>query len=69
MLVTTTNLPGSPVLTFGSDAAGIGIDKEMRLDFGSTGLAASVLGTATTIVCPAYAGVIWRAVVGYRLGL
>lgn len=69
VLVTTTNLPGAPQLTFGSDAAGIGIDKEVRLDFGSTGLAASALGTATTVVCPVYAGVIWRATVGYRLGL
>jgi len=69
VLVTTTNLPGSPVMTFGSDAAGIGIDKEVKLDFGSTGLAATALGTATTVVCPAYAGVIWRINVCYRLGL
>ena len=69
VLVTTTNLPGSPVLTFGSDVAGIGIDKEGVLDFGATGLAATALGTATTIVCPVYTGVIWRVNVGYRLGL
>ena len=47
----------------------IGIDKEMRLDFGSTGLAATTLGTNTTVVCPVYTGVIWRVTVGYRLGL
>lgn len=69
VLVTTTGLPGNPVLTFGSDAGGIGIDKEARLDFGSSGLAASALGAATTVVCPAYAGVIWRINVAYRLGL
>jgi hypothetical protein len=69
VLVTTTNLPGAPALTFGSDVAGVGIDKDVRLDFGSTGLAASVLGTATTVVCPVYTGVIWRINVGYRLGL
>jgi hypothetical protein len=69
VLVTTTNLPGTPVLTFGSDVAGQGIDKEVKLDFGSSGLAASVLGTATTVVCPVYTGVIWRINVGYRLGL
>jgi hypothetical protein len=69
VLVTTTNLPGSPVLTLGSDVAGIGIDKEVRLDFGSTGLSATALGTATTVVCPIYTGVIWRINVGYRLGL
>lgn len=69
VLVTTTNLPGAPVLTLGSDAAGIGIDKEMRLDFGSTGLAATTLSNNTTVVCPVYTGVIWRVIVGYRLGL
>lgn len=69
VLVTTTNLPGAPVLTFGADAGGIGVDKEQRIDFGSTGLAASALGTATTVVCPVYTGVIWRVIVGYRLGL
>jgi hypothetical protein len=69
VLVTTTNLPGAPVLTFGSDAGGIGIDKDVFLDFGASGLAATALGTATTIVCPIYTGVIWRVNVAYRLGL
>ena len=69
VLVTTTNLPGNPVLTFGSDAGGIGVDKEVKLDFGSSGLAATTIGIATTVVCPAYAGVIWRINVVYRLGL
>ena len=69
VVVTTTNLPGLPALTFGADAAGIGLDKYDELDFGGTGLAATTVGTATTVVCPAYAGVIWRANVGYRLGL
>lgn len=69
VLVTTTNIPGAPVLTFGSDAAGIGLDKEQRLPVGSGGIAATALGTATTIVCPAYAGVIWRINVAYHLGL
>lgn len=69
VLVTTTNLPGTPALTFGSDAAPQGTDKEVKLDFGVNGLAASVLGTATTVVCPVYTGVIWRVNVAYRLGL
>lgn len=69
VLVTTTNLPGSPILTFGSDAGGIGVDKAQDLTFSGAGLAASVLGTATTVVCPAYVGVIWRINVAYRLGL
>ena len=69
VVVTTTNLPGSPALTFGSDAAGIGIDKELKLDFGGAGLAASAVNTATTVVCPLYTGVIWRVNAAYRLGL
>jgi hypothetical protein len=69
VLVTTTNLPGGPVLTFGADAAVQGSDKEVVLDFGASGLAATALGTATTVVCPATTGVIWRVNVAYRLGL
>jgi hypothetical protein len=69
VVVTTTNLPGSLAFTFGSDAAGIGLDKEYVFDASTTGLAASAINTATTIVCPAYTGVIWRINVSYRLGL
>lgn len=69
VVVTTTNIPGSPALTFGSDAAGVGIDKELVLDFGGSGMAASAVGTATTVVCPVYTGVIWRVNAAYRLGL
>lgn len=69
VLVTTTNLPGSPALTFGQDAGGIGLDKDVKLDFGGSGMAATTLGAATTVVAPAYAGVIWRTTVAYRLGL
>ena len=69
VVVTTTNIPGSPALTFGSDAAGIGIDKELVLDFGGAGMATSAANTATTVVCPLYTGVIWRVNASYRLGL
>mgnify|MGYP000293584473 CR=1 FL=1 len=69
VLATTTNMPGSPALTFGSDAAGIGLDKELVLDFGGAGLATTTINTATTVVCPAYTGVIWRINVAYRLGM
>lgn len=68
VLVTTTNLPGSPVLTFGSDAGGIGIVETQILDFGSTGLSASA-SAATTVVAPIWTGVIWRMNISYRLGL
>lgn len=69
VVVTTTNLPGSLALTFGADVAGVGIDKVVGVDAGGTGLAATLAGTATTIVAPVYTGVIWRINVGYRLGL
>lgn len=67
--VTTTNLPGSPIFTFGSDVAGIGVDKEYKFDCGPTGLAAVALGTNTTIVAPVYTGVIWRINATWRLAL
>ena len=69
VLVTTTNIPGTPAFTFGSDAGGIGVDKIVALDPGGAGMAATAINTATTVVCPAYTGVIWRVTVTYRLGL
>lgn len=69
VLVTSTNIPGFPIFTFGSDAGGVGVDKEQVMDFGGSGMAATALGTATTVVCPAYTNVIWRINVVYRLGL
>lgn len=68
-VVTTTNINGSPALTFGQDTGGIGVDKMQSLDFGASGMAATAANTATTIVCAAYTGVIWRINVAYRLGL
>jgi hypothetical protein len=67
VVVTTTNLPGTPAFTFGADAAPQGTDKTVSLDCGS-GLAATAAGTNTTIVCPVTTGVIWRVNVLYRLG-
>jgi hypothetical protein len=69
VVVTTTNLPGPPALTFGADAAPLGVDKEGVLDFGASGLAATAVNTATTVVCPATPNVIWRVNVGYRLSV
>ena len=68
VVVTTTGLPGNPAFTFGQDVAGIGIDKDARLDCGPEGFAAAALGAATTVVCPAYVGVIWRVNCLYHLG-
>lgn len=69
VLVTTTNIPGAPVLNFsaGAEAQGAEITKEM--DFGGQGASATALNTATTVVCPATTGVIWRVTVAYRLGM
>ena len=69
VVTTSANLPGAVAMTFGQDAAGIGIDKEVKLDFGATGLAATAINTASSVTCPAYVGVIWRINIGYRLGL
>jgi hypothetical protein len=68
-VVTTTNIPGLPALTFGTDGAAVGQDKELVIDFGGAGCSAIAIGTATTVVCPVLAGAIWRVNVAYRLGL
>lgn len=70
VLVTVSNINGClPVITFGSDAGGIGVDIERKLEFGSIGISTVQTGVATSVSCPAYAGVIWRINVSYRLGL
>lgn len=68
-LVTTTNIPGTPTLPFGQDAAAQGTDKTFKRDFGGSGLACVATNTATTIVCPATTGAIWTACVSYRIGV
>jgi hypothetical protein len=69
VLVTTTNIVGSPVLSFGAAASAQGTYEEQLLDFSGSGMAATAVGTNTTIVCPATTGVIWRINAAYRLGL
>jgi hypothetical protein len=69
VVVTTTNIPGTPALTFGQDAAAQGVDRIQEISFGGAGQAATAVNTATTVVCPVYTGVIWRVNVFYRLGL
>ena len=68
-VITTTNLPGAVAFTMGLDASGVGIDKDITVDFGDSGFAANAVGTATTVVCPVLAGAIWRVNVFYRLGV
>lgn len=64
--VTTTNLPGSLAFSLAADAAAQGTLDRWREDF-SFPLASSALNTATTIVCPATTGVIWRVTAGYYI--
>lgn len=67
--ITSTNINGSPIWTIGQDVAGIGVDREIVHDFGASGGGTLLVNTATTVVAPAYTGVIWRINVSYRLGL
>lgn len=68
-VVTTTNISGSPAFTIGTDAAALGMDKEVIADFGGAGCASTAINTSTTVVAPVLAGAIWRINVFYRLGL
>lgn len=63
VIVTTTNLPGNPAFTFPTaQAIGTTVDEDL---IGIDALRSSVTNTATTIVCPATTGVIWRINVFY----
>lgn len=67
VLVTTTNLPGTRVLSFPADAAAQGTiyTEEIRP---VQPLKSSTANTATTIVCPATTAVIWRVTADYYIG-
>lgn len=62
--ITTTNLPGSLAFSFPAEAALQGTLDRWREDFAFP-IMASAPGTATTIVCPATTGVIWRITAGF----
>ena len=64
VVCTTTNLPGSLAFTRAADALAAGATDFWREDF-TFPLMASAQNTATTIVCPATTGVIWRVTAGY----
>jgi hypothetical protein len=64
VLVTTTNLPGSLALSMPADAAAQGTLFPWREDFAYP-LVGVAQATATTIVCPATTGVIWRVTAGF----
>lgn len=62
--ITTTNLPGSLAFSFPADAAAQGTIDRWREDFAYP-IASSAQNTATTIVAPVTASVIWRITAGY----
>lgn len=64
VLVTTTNLPGTPTLTFAS-AGAIGTTDRYLLNI-PDGFQATTANTAVTVVCPATTSVIWRVTAIYR---
>jgi len=66
LVVTTTNLPGSLAFTFGQPLGTIGTTDSRIITFPSP-LKASVINTASTIVCPATTGIIWRVTAYYFL--
>ena len=65
-LVTTTNLPGAPVFSFGTSGA-IGQTLEEILQPAAP-IKSAAAATATTIVCPAGPDTIWRVSAHYLLG-
>jgi hypothetical protein len=66
VIVTTTNLPGALAFSLPAEAAALGTVQSFQIDY-ALALAASAQNTASTIVCPATPGVIWRATASYYL--
>lgn len=66
VIVTTTNLPGSPAYTFATAAAIGTTDRYMLAP--TTAIVSTTVNTATTVVCPLTTGVIWRVNVSYYTG-
>lgn len=62
--VTTTNLPGTLAFSFAAEASPQGSLDRWREDFAFP-MATNAQNTATTIVCPANTGVIWRVTAGF----
>lgn len=62
--ITTTNLPGTPAFTFPADAALLGTVFAYQEDFAYPVMSIAQ-NTATTVVCPATTGVLWRVTGGF----
>lgn len=67
VIVTTTNLPGTPSFNFRADAAAQGTLTEKVVN-NDMPIRSSAANTNTTVVCPATTSVIWRATASYRVG-
>lgn len=66
-IVTTTNIPGTPSLNFRNDIQPAGQLTVQTLDFNAP-MRSTAAGTATTVVCPATVGILWKATAIYRIG-
>jgi hypothetical protein len=64
VIVTTTNLPGTLAFSIPAEAAAQGTIDRWREDFAYP-IASVAQNAATTIVCPATTGVIWRVTAGF----
>lgn len=64
LVVTTTNIPGSLAFTFGQPLGTIGTTDRM-IHAPNSPIHSTTVNTATTVVCPATVGIIWRVNVYY----
>lgn len=67
VIVTSTNMPGTPSHNFRADAAPQGTLTEKTIS-NNMPVRAVTANTAVTVICPATTGVIWRATASYRVG-
>lgn len=67
VLVTTTNLTGAPIFSFSAGAELQGSSQTYQFEPKSP-FKSTTANTATTIVCPATTGVIWRVNAAYYVG-
>lgn len=67
VIVTTTNIPGTPSFNFRADAAAQGTLTEKLIQNGMP-IRSITANTATTVVCPATTSVLWRVTASYRVG-
>lgn len=67
IIVTTTNIATTPSVNF-KTLGSLGDSEIIQLDFTGNPLKSTTANTATTIVCPVVAGVLWKVSVFYYVG-